>query len=376
MALSPLVSLAWVAPYAALPYLADQRPALASAPRSTGRLVSLIVPARNESTNIVPLLESLRQSRYQPLEIIVVDDRSTDDTAALAEAVAAEDDRIRVIRGADPPPGWYGKPWACRQGWQEARGDLLVFTDADTRHGPEVLPHAVGALEADQADLLTLITGQDCVSFWERLVMPQVWLPLGLRFHPRRVNAARRRSDLIANGQFIMMPREAYLAIGTHEAVRNEVAEDLALAQRVYASGGRVRVWWAIDEIRTRMYTGLAGLIEGWSKNIYLGSRASYPDEPVLRTLAPALPLLNLVFWLVPPVSALATGGAAWALWAWGFATGFWMLICHGMRIPVRYGLLYPLGAATTAGIVLRSILRGGRRVEWRSRVYRDPSAV
>jgi hypothetical protein len=82
------------------------------------------------------------------------------------------------------------------------------------------------------------------------------------------------------------------------------------------------------------------------------------------------------VFWLVPPVSALVTGGAAWALWAWGFATGFWMLICHGMRIPVRYGLLYPLGAAAAAGIVLRSIVRGGRRVEWRSRVYRDPSSA
>lgn len=376
MLFPPAESLLWLLPYATIPYLARRKPALVECPPlTTGPLVSVIVPARNEADNIGPLLESLCRTSYGPVEILVVDDRSSDDTATRAGAVAAADPRVRVLSGQDPPPGWYGKPWACYQGWGQARGEILAFTDADTRHQPEVLAHAVGALQQSDADLLTIVTGQDCVSFWERLIMPQFWLPLGLRYHPERVNAARRARDVIANGQFIMVRRDAYLRAGTHEAVRHEVAEDLALAQAFLGTGLRVRMWWADDLVRTRMYTGFAALVEGWSKNVYLGSRATFPDQPVLGAIAPLLPLAAMLWWLVAPAAALLTGGEAWTLWAWGLATGFWMLISFGMRIPPWYGLLHPLGALAAAGIVLRSIRRGGRQVEWRGRTYRDRSA-
>ena len=375
MLLPPPLSLLWLAPSGTIFLLAQRRPSLAAVPARSGPGISIIIPARNEAENIGPCLASLRQSSYDRLEIIVVDDRSTDDTAALAEAAAAEDSRVRVVRGGELPSGWYGKPWACLQGFKAATGDLLVFTDADTRHSAELLGHATGAYLAEPAGLLTVVTGQDCLTFWERVVMPQFWLPLGLRFHPLRVNAARRPRDVIANGQFIMVSREAYQAAGTHEAVRDQVAEDLALAQAFHATGRRVRMWWGDDLIRTRMYTGLSHLVEGWSKNLFLGARASFPEEPLLRAAAPLLVMLGMAFWLVPTVAMAVTGGASWAVWAFVFGSAFWALISHGMGIPAWYGLLHPLGAAVASGIVIRSVVRGGRRVEWRGRVYRDPHA-
>ena len=170
----------------------------------------------------------------------MVDDRSTDETAADRRAA-----RGRRRRGSGwcaasrCPDGWYGKPWACAAGrCARPRGELLLFTDADTRHEPELLARAVAALRRERADLLTVAPHQRCVTFWERVVMPQIWLLLGLRYHPARVNRARRERDVIANGQFILMTREAYEAVGTHAAVRHEVAEDLALAQAYCGTAG------------------------------------------------------------------------------------------------------------------------------------------
>nr|MBA2457640.1 hypothetical protein [Gemmatimonadales bacterium] len=205
-------------------------------------------------------------------------------------------------------------------------------------------------------------------------VMPQIWLLLGLRYHPRRVNRARRERDVIANGQFILVRREAYEVVGTHEAVRHEVAEDLALAQALQRSGGKLHFAFAERLMETRMYQSLREMIEGWSKNIYLGGRRSFPSEPALRALVPAMLGTALGCWLVPPL-VLAAGGfdGSWgpsAALATGVSALFWMLISYGMRIPPGYGLLYPLGAAMALYIVARSTLRGGRRVEWRGRVY------
>jgi hypothetical protein len=218
---------------------------------------------------------------------------------------------------------------------------------------------------------------QRCVTFWERVIMPQIWLLLGLRYHPRRVNRARRERDVIANGQFILTTREAYAAVGTHAAVRHEVAEDLALAQTYLRHGRRLYFAFAERLMETRMYRSLAQLVEGWSKNLYLGGRRSFPNEPALRLLAPVMLAAAVAFWLIPPaLLALAILGVdlGWlvrpAFVATGVSAGFWMLLAYGMRIPVGYGLLYPLGAIMTLYIGARSTWRGGRRVEWRGRVY------
>jgi chlorobactene glucosyltransferase len=377
MALADLLpALPWLAPFAGLVRLNRNRPNLSDVAPVTGTPVTVIIPARNESGTIETIVRSILESIYRPLELIVVDDRSTDDTAAVVERLAAGEPRLRLVHGEALPDGWYGKPWACVQGARAGSGVLLLFTDADTRHEPELLGRAVGALERERADLVTVAPHQRCVTFWERLIMPQIWLLLGLRYHPRRVNRARRERDVIANGQFILTTREAYDAVGTHAAVRHEVAEDLALAQAYLRHGRRLHFAFAERLMETRMYQGLAQLIEGWSKNIYLGGRRSFPGQPALQALVPAMVVAALAFWLVPPavlvLSALGTGTglATAACLATALSVMFWGLISYGMKIPPGYGLLYPVGVVMAIYITARSTWRGGRRVEWRGRVY------
>ncbi len=374
-----LPALPWVVPFASLPRLANNRPSISEAPAVTGTLVSVIIPARNEADTIETVVRSVLASTYRPLELLVVDDRSTDGTAAIVERLAAEDERVRLVPGEPLPDGWYGKPWACLQGYRAATGDLLLFTDADTRHEPELLSRAVGALQSRPADLVTVAPHQLCVTFWERVVMPQIWLLLGLRYHPDRVNRATRERDVIANGQFILVPRDSYEAVGTHEVVRGEVAEDLALAQAFHRAGKRIHFAFAERLMETRMYRSLPELVEGWSKNMYLGGRRSFPDEPLLRALVPVMLVTAFGFWLVPP-AALAILGTESALGpaaavATVLSAIFWMLISYGMRIPPWYGLLYPLGALTAACIGARSAWRGQRKVEWRGRAYTKETA-
>jgi chlorobactene glucosyltransferase len=366
----------WLLPFLTLPRLADRRPNLSDAPRISGTLLSVIIPARNEADTIVVVVRSILESTYQPFELIVVDDRSTDGTASIVENFSG-DQRLRLIRGEELPETWYGKPWACLQGYRQAQGDLLLFTDADTRHGPELLEHAVGALRTQQADLVTVSPTQRCVTFWERVIMPQIWFLLALRYSPSRVNRATRARDVIANGQFILTTRAAYETAGTHAAVRHEVAEDLALAQAYLQHGLKLHFAFAERLMETRMYRGLAPLVEGWSKNIYLGGRRSFPNEPLARALVPVMLVIAMSYWLLPPVTlllaAISPGLAqlkAAALAGSILGAVFWILICFGMQIPAVYGLTYPLGALMALYISARSTWRGARKVEWRGRVY------
>lgn len=368
-----LLALPWLLPYVGLIRLARKNPNLNRISPVAGPTVSVIIPARNEAAALERVVRSILASTYPGLELLVVDDRSTDETAAIGERIAATDPRLRIVRGEPLPDGWYGKPWACFQGYRAARGELLLFTDADTVHEPELLARAVGAGIEANADLVTVAPHQECGSFWERIIMPQVWVLLGLRYQPDTVNHARHARDVIANGQFILVRRTAYEAIGTHEAVRMEVAEDLALAQAFWRAGKVLRFAFAETLMTTRMYTNLREIVEGWSKNVYLGGRRSYPDEPVLRALVPVTLSVAMLFWLLPPLAlarSLSPATQSAAEIAVLASLGFWMLISIGMRIPVWFALGYPLGAIMTLYIVLRSTLRGRDRVEWKGRIY------
>ena len=373
MDLLPIVP--WLLPFLTLPRLTSRTPNLSDAPVAGGELVSVIVPARNEAATIRTLLSCLLATRYHPVEIVVVDDRSTDDTAAVVSTVS--DPRLRLIRGDELPQGWYGKPWACYQGFRAAQGSLLLFTDADTHHHPELLGRAVGALSQEGAGLVTVSPRQRCVTFWERVVMPQIWFLLALRYHPPAVNRGRQEREVIANGQFILTTRQAYEAAGTHKVVSHEVAEDLALAQAYLRRGLKLHFAFAERLMETRMYQNLAQLIEGWSKNIYLGGRRSFPGQPLLQALVPLMLTVAMLFWLAPPILLLCStfiGGlrdvTGAAITASAASTLFWMLMCRQMQIPAIYGAGYPLGALMALYIVARSTWRGSRRVEWRGRVY------
>ena len=377
-----LAALPWAAPLLGIVRLARSKPSLSDVTPAGGVSVSVIIPARNESAQIETVVRSVLASTCEPLEVIVVDDRSSDDTSRKVAAMMAGDPRLSLVSGRGLPRGWYGKPWACQQGADAAKGDILLFTDADTKHHPELLSRAVAMLRQSGADLLTVAPRQLVVSFWERVIMPQLWVMLGLRYHPSSVNRAKRPWGVIANGQFMMFWRHSYTEVGGHASVRGEVVEDLAMAQRVVSLGKKLYFAFAYDYMETRMYQSLGQVIEGWSKNVFIGSRISLGHNPLLRVLGPFLLALNSVFWLTPPVllaGALAGHNPALfvpAAIATLLSVVFWALVSFGMHAPLWYGLLYPLGAAMFLVILGRSAWRGTRRVEWRGRVYDEVTGL
>lgn len=347
---------------------ATRRPRLRDyEPLTTGPLVSVIIPARNEARNIERCVRSVLATDYSPIEVIVVDDRSTDGTAEIVEPATGR--RLHLIRGAEPPAGWFGKQWAIMQGYLAATGDLLLFADADTRHERELIGRAVAALQAERVDLCSVLPRQEMRTFWERVIQPHVMLALEAGVSSlARVNRTRVEWHAIANGQFILTTRAAYEAAGTHGAVRDTVVDDLALAQAYVRAGKDIFLVHAEEFMTTRMYGSLREIVAGWSKNLASGVPRMMPPIRVVRALVPYLMWLPSLFWILPPI--------AWAIhWPFGalatlIALVTWLAIYAIHRIPPWYALLYPLGAAFVAFIMLRSAVRG-RRIEWRGRVYR-----
>jgi chlorobactene glucosyltransferase len=346
--------------------------------------VSVIVPARNEARFIVRCLEGLTRQRGVRFEVIVVDDRSTDGTGALARGVdPGNAEEVRVVAGQALPDGWFGKPWACHQGAQVARGDVLLFTDADTSHSPDLLTRCLAALREDGADALSLHGRQELGTFWERLVQPHLFALMAVRF--RRLDRVLDREDshrAIANGQYILVRREAYDAVDGHRAVRDEVVEDLRMAQVLTRSGHRLTMRGAEDAFSTRMYTSLRELVDGWTKNVAVGGRqAAGWWAPVAL---PGAVGFIVAAWLLAPGVGLA-GAASWAFggrpfsptlmgWAgltYGFSSVLWASGYRRFGVSLGYGFLHPLGALVTLHIVLRSWIRGTRRIEWKGRRYR-----
>ena len=353
---------------------ATRRPRLSAyAPQVTGPLASVIIPARDEAMNIEACVRSAVTTDYEAVEVIVVDDRSTDGTPEVVERLAAAADalsRVHLVRGGELPKGWFGKQWAMVQGYRAARGDLLLFMDADTTQHPELLPRAVRALKVERVDLLSVLSRQEMVSFWERLVQPHVFFALAARVGDlRRVNRTRVEWDAVASGQFILTTRAAYEAVGTHEAVKNSVVDDMALAQTFTRHHLDIFLTHAEEYMTTRMYRGLAGIVEGWTKNLATGVPLAFPPIPLLRRLAPYVMWLPAFVWIAPPV-LWAVFGWTWTALATAISLLIWLMVYQVSGAPLRYALLYPLGAATVAYIMIRSALRGSRRIEWRGRSY------
>jgi chlorobactene glucosyltransferase len=341
-------------------------------------LLSIIVPARNEAGNIGRCVRSILQSSYPAIEVIVVDDHSSDATAAVAREAGAGDARLRVASAPDLPEGWLGKQWACAHGASLARGQLMCFTDADTAHAPELHVRSVRALLARQADLLSIAGTQELGTFWERLIQPQIFAILFTRYGGTEVvSNARRPEDVIANGQYLLFSRTAYDTLGGHASVRGTVAEDLGLAVRAKRHGMRVHLLLGPHQLTTRMYESLGALVRGWMKNVYAGGVESLPEGRVVRAVFPLLLLSPILVWLAPVVvlSLTLIGVGSSALHVWATATSavmlLWWLIVYTLiaRRP-WYAVLAPIGNVVLGYIFVRAIARG-RQVEWKGREYR-----
>ena len=340
--------------------------------------VAVIVPARNEAANIGPCVESLSRQQYPPdrLAVIVVDDDSSDDTAAIVATLAQRDRRITLLHTPPLPAGWKGKVHACCAGAAAAPEDAqwLCFLDADMRADPRAIASAVAAAAERKLDLLTLAPRHELGSFAERLMLPCGLYLLGFYQNLARIQAADS-DQAVATGQFMLLRRTAYDAVGGHAPVRGEICEDVELALLMKRRGHRVLLMDGSLLLCTRMYTGWSTLWPGFAKNLtqLLGGPA--------RTLL-AAPIIVLLAWVavcLPPLDLAAVlHGASGAPVALALATlGTAALIglhvggAVHFRIPWWYGLLFPLGYTAGALMALDSIRwRVTRRVRWKGRVY------
>ena len=227
--------------------------------------VSVIVPARNEEACLADCLQSLTTQSNVAFEIIVVDDHSTDRTRELAASFPG----VRVIEASPLPNGWTGKNNAVAAGARQARGEWLLFTDADTVHLPGSLAAALREAPENGAELLSYSPEQIAVTFWEMATLPVVFAELARRYSPSKVSDPNS-PIAAANGQYILIRRETYDAVGGHAAVAGNILEDVALARNVKSSGRKIRFRYGANAVRTRMYRNYRQLRDGWTKNLAL----------------------------------------------------------------------------------------------------------
>lgn len=357
--------------------------AYAPLPREHTPLISVIIPARDEARNIEACLRSVLASGYGNLEAIVVDDHSTDGTAAVAQRVADEDAatqgraRARVLQAPPLPDGWFGKQWACQNGADAARGEILCFTDADTRHGPELLGRSAGAMRARGAQLFTVAGTQDAVTFWEKVLQPFVFSLMLSRYGGlEKMSRSTEPVDKIANGQFLMMTRNTYAQIGGHTAVRDHVAEDLRLAQVVTERGMQAHMVLARDHMRTRMYHSLAEIRRGWGKNVYAAGRDTFALGPLQRRIFPwvfpvpaLMPIIPTTLLVLALLGVLGPAATLFGLVAGGANLLFYLTVYGYSRINPLWGLLHPLAAVVFSFICAEAAWRGSN-VAWKGRDY------
>lgn len=344
--------------------------------------VSVVIPARNEGANIAACVQSILMSRYPAFEVLVVDDHSADDTLAIARVMASFDHRVTAIEAPALPDGWFGKQWACDRGANQASGEIFCFTDADTRHGLDLMTRSVHRLRSRKLDFVSVLGRQVMLTFWERLVQPQVFAMLSMRFGgAREVNQSSHVIDKLANGQYMLLTRAAYDDVGGHAAVRDQVAEDLALAQRLFEHGKRTELVEGRNHLSTRMYTSFGTLVRGWMKNIYAGGVRATPFGSAGRALLPLVllagPLASIAPTVVLLLGVFGLVTNAWLVWSiiTTIATVLWWMQVY-VRAPVvgpsralRFAAIYPLGSLILVYIIVRAVVRG-RRVEWRGREY------
>ncbi|HVP52162.1 MAG TPA: glycosyltransferase family 2 protein [Terriglobales bacterium] len=240
--------------------------------------VSVVVPARNEEASLGACLESLAGQQGVPFEIIVVDDGSTDRTAAIACSFPG----VKVLEAGPLPEGWSGKSNAVYSGAQQTRGQWLLFTDADTVHLPGSLARALDEAKRHGAAMLSYSPAQEVHGFIQRAVMPVIFAELASTYRPREVDDPDSPAAA-ANGQYLLITRQAYYAVGGHAAIAKCLLEDVELARAVKHSGCVIRFRFGGDAVRTRMYRSCAQLVEGWTKNLALLFKT--PTRLALRRL-------------------------------------------------------------------------------------------
>ncbi len=331
----------------------DQYPRASVFPR-----VSVLIPARNEAANIEACVRSLLDQDYPDFEVIVLDDHSEDETRLILSRLARTSNRLRVLDGHPLPENWLGKHWACHQLAQAASGELLLFTDADTRHAPAMLRDSVSALLAERADLVTAFPCEEAVTWGEKLIIPVIGFGI-FSFLPVTLARWLGWSGLsVTIGQFMLFRRAAFEAIGGYEAVRNHLVDDVMLGRRILQHGFTWRLMDGTRHVSCRMYRSFWQAVDGFTKNIFaffdyrLSLFVIAWAWMAVVFLAPAFViaarLLDFPFLPYPP--SLAWAAVFESLLLWGLAY-------QRFRFPLYLVFLYPLSFGLFVLIALRSLV-------------------
>lgn len=353
-----------------------QRPPLTGEVTGSDLMVSICIPARDEAENIAGCIQAALASDWPQLEVVVVDDRSSDNTAQIARDAAPDDPRLHVVEGKEPPKGWAGKPWAAARAAGEARGQVLAFVDADVRLAPEALRALIPKMIDRNVRLISAYGTWSLVGFWERALIPTVgWLIRG----SVDLDAVNDPGDPVAfaNGQLIVVERPTYDSMKGHAVVKGEILEDVRLAEQFKRRGHGVAMVVAPWAFSVRLYSSLSQILGGYSKNMYegMGRRPSLALGAVLFIfIGTLLPWLFLAGGVVVQLGlGWAIPGAFWLAWA--------ALVC-GLQLAFRYRLetrdgrsgaicwVHPVANVMLIWILLRSMF--GVEAEWKGRLFVD----
>lgn len=356
-----------------LPVLNPAAKAIRDAPH-----ISVIVPARNEGPNLPSCLGCLLRQDYPAdrLNIIVVDDNSTDDTLAVGSSFAEESRNLKVIECPPLPPGWCGKPHACAAGAGRSRpeDEWLCFIDADVQTGPRLITSAVAAARSQRLALLSLAPRQRLGSFAERLIIPCGLFLMAFCQDLETVQSPHS-NKVTASGQFMLVRKEIYESIGGHAAVRDAICEDVELALLIKKAGGLVLLQDGKFLLTARMYTGWSSLWTGLSKNLVemLGGKAATLTTAVLVFLLSLASILLPVADGARCIDGVSSACVALipALAGTAAVTGLHIAGALYFRTPFWYGLMFPLGYTVGACLAVESLRRHWRgKIVWKGRSY------
>jgi len=341
--------------------------------------VSILIPARDEEVNIETCLESLQKQDYPNFEILVLDDNSSDNTASIVDRIVAKDNRVQLIRGEPLPEDWAGKPFACYQLAQKARGSWLLFVDADTTHAPHMLRGVLAIALKFRTSLLSGFPRQLATSLPQKVAIPVLyfvilsWLPLWW------LQRSKQPRPSLAIGQFLLFPREEYWRIGGHKAVKSRILEDVWLGIEVNRYGGRHMAIDLSPVVSCNMYQNVGAMWEGFIKWVYSVTAIS-PVALVGLLVAGYVFFLAPFYWLWNEFFVVAAPTVWREVVIFQVAVILFMrgLIDNRFRESAVSVLFHPVGFSF---LFVSCLYAGGRRivgagVSWKKRLYRGESPV
>jgi chlorobactene glucosyltransferase len=355
--------------------------------------VTVLIPAKDEGAEIARCVRSVLGQDYSQFDVLAIDDRSTDDTRgvldglvieASAETPADFGELSRTERGARGsislraihipigglPAGWLGKCHALATAAATVNSDWLLFVDSDVQLQPEALTIALSNAVDRKYDAVSLLTKLECHTFWEKLVLPLAAAVWTIMFTISTTNDDRRKSHAAANGQFFLVRRSAYEAVGGHAAVRDQITEDVELMRRLKSNGCRVRLLFGDHLATTRMHATVKQMVHGWGR-IYSGT-----SRRRMGRIVAAMMLLPLIGLSVYPMLVVGLFHPLWlplAIAHFLLMSGYLILIYTKSGQPRRYALLFPIGCGVLMGLLgyaLRMCRTG--RVLWRDTRYEN----